>query len=82
MTEFNASRMTIIRDINALSVTHPIYTVQGNGGGVLIDEDYYIGKQYMKKSECELLEKLALSLQGDDAKVMANILKTFTFPKK
>jgi len=32
--EFQVSKNTIYRDIETLSISHPIYTTQGNSGGV------------------------------------------------
>lgn len=43
-TEFNVSKMTVRRDITTLSSSVPIYTTQGNGGGVYIADGYFIGK--------------------------------------
>ena len=41
MAEFGVSRCTVLRDIDALSCSAPIYTVQGNGGGVRVVDGYY-----------------------------------------
>lgn len=47
--EFGVSKRTIRYDIEILSLTYPIYTVQGNGGGIHVDENYRLGKSYLKR---------------------------------
>ncbi len=57
--EFGVSERTILRDIEALSITEPIYTQCGRyGGGVYISEDYVMNRMYMKENEIALLHKL------------------------
>jgi predicted DNA-binding transcriptional regulator YafY len=78
--EFNVSVRTIKYDIEALILTYPVYTTQGNGGGVHVVEGYYIGRKYLKPSQEALLQKLKESLVGIDCKTMEEILKTFALP--
>lgn len=75
--EFGVSKRTIRYDIEILSLTYPIYTVQGNGGGIHVDENYRLGKSYLKKDQQELLERLLPNLNGKDATTMREIIKTF-----
>ena len=75
--EFGVSKRTIRYDIEILSLTYPIYTVQGNGGGIHVDEKYRLGKSYLKDEQKELLERLLPSLDGKDAEVMKSIIRTF-----
>lgn len=75
--EFGVSKRTIRYDIEILSLTYPIYTVQGNGGGIHVDENYRSGKSYLKKDQQELLERLLSNLNGKDATTMREIIKTF-----
>lgn len=75
--EFGVSKRTIRYDIEILSLTYPIYTVQGNGGGIYVDENYRLGKSYLKKDQQELLERLLPNLNGKDATTMREIIKTF-----
>lgn len=75
--EFGVSKRTIRYDIEILSLTYPIYTVQGNGGGIHVDENYRLGKSYLKKDQQELLERLLPNLSGKDATTMKEIIKTF-----
>ena len=73
---------TIERDLLVLSCSYPIYTVQGTGGGIFIDEDYRLGKKYMTDKETALLEKIASRLNGDELETMQAILKKFREPKR
>ena len=75
--EFGVSKRTLRYDIEILSLTYPIYTVQGNGGGIHVDENYRLGKSYLKKDQQELLERLLSNLKGKDATTMREIIKTF-----
>lgn len=75
--EFNVSRRTIRYDIEILSLDYPIYTSKGNGGGVYVDENFRLGKSYLKDEQQELLQRLLPELDGKDAEVMKSIIKTF-----
>lgn len=78
---FSVSRSTIKRDIEILSRSAPIYTVQGNGGGVRVMDGYYCSRRYLKTEQEELLMKLSDGLQPEDQKVMQSILAAFAKPK-
>lgn len=82
--EFGVSVRTIKYDVEALTLSYPIYTTQGNGGGVHVVEGYYIGRKYLKPYQRALLEQLSATLTGEEAKTMQEILKTFALeiPKK
>ena len=77
MHELNVSRRTILRDIEILSCSAPIYTVQGNGGGIRVEDSYYVGRRYLKPEQAALLDKLASTLQGEERAVMDSILTQF-----
>ena len=81
MAEFNVSRCTILRDIEILSCSAPLYTVQGNGGGIRVADGYYVGRRYFKPEQEALLAKLSDGLQPDDAQIMQSILTAFAMPK-
>ena len=80
--EFEVSIRTIKYDIEALSLSYPIYTTQGNGGGVHVVDGFRMGRKYMSEEQVTLLEKLATKLTGADLKTMQEILKTFKEPKR
>lgn len=64
--EFGVSTRTILRDIEVLSISEPIYTQYGRYGGIYIADDYSINKMYMTDRELSLLNKL-LSLSVSKA---------------
>ncbi len=76
-SEFNVTARTIKTDLQVLSCSYPIYTVQGVGGGVFISDGYKLGMKYLSDSQAELLERLSCGLQGSDKQVMESILKVF-----
>lgn len=80
--EFDVSIRTIKYDIEALILTYPVYTTQGNGGGVHVVDGYYIGRKYLKPSQEALLQKVKEFLVGEDCKTMEGILKTFAKPRR
>lgn len=75
--QFGVSEKTIRRDILTLSLEYPIYTAQGNGGGIYVDKNFRLGRVYLKNEQQELLERLLPGLDGKDAELMKAILKTF-----
>lgn len=75
--EFEVTKRTIRTDLQVLSCSYPIYTVQGVGGGVFIEESYRLGMKYLSDCQVELLERLNASLQDADKQVMESILKIF-----
>ena len=80
MSEFGVSRCTVLRDIETLSCSAPIFTVQGNGGGVRVADGYYYGRRYLYADQEEFLRGLMDGLQPDDQKKMQGILDRFGKP--
>ena len=76
--EFRVSRNTIKNDILILSYSYPLYTIQGNGGGVRLVDGYRLGMKYMTSKQTDLLEKLSETLSGEELATMQSILKTFS----
>ena len=59
--QFEASVRTIYRDIDALSAAGiPVYTSQGQGGGIFIDQDYVLNRMMLSSEE---QEKILMALQ-------------------
>ena len=75
--ELNTCIRTIKYDILSLSFSYPIYTVQGKGGGVFIDPNFYLHKQYLKSEEQEYLEKMLLSADKEGQRILTNILNKY-----
>lgn len=80
--EFGVSKRTIRYDIEALSFRYPIYTTQGNGGGIHMIDGATVGGKYLNDGQAELLQRLVETLNADDQATMQSILKTFAVPKK
>lgn len=67
-SEFGVSMRTVQRDIETLSRTEPIYTQCGKyGGGVYVVEGYSMDRMYMDESELDVLKKLYIAADGNDA---------------
>lgn len=80
MFEFQVSRSTILRDLQVLSCSYPIYTTQGNGGGVHVVDGYRLGKKYLTSKQKTVLEKYAAKSSGEDFKILKSILASFSAP--
>ena len=81
-TEFGVNERTIRRDIEYMTLSYPIYTVPGKGGGVYVSDGYRLGKKYLTDKQSELLEELSKGLTGNERAVMQSILKTFKEPRR
>ena len=81
--EFGVSRQTIVKDINELSLSYPIYTVCGkHGGGVYVAEGFYLYRGKLTDKQYDLLERLSKELLGEDAETMKAILSKFPKVKR
>lgn len=80
--EFNVSKRTIQNDIEELTLSAPIYTVSGNGGGIKVVEGWHLSKEYLSEKQEKLLTEMLSSLNDDDAKIIKCILNRFSVPKK
>ena len=75
--EFGVSERTIKRDIDTLSLSYPIETIRGNGGGVKIRNGYTLNQKFLKPAQQELLERLRTTLSGQDLAIMESIFNDF-----
>ena len=80
-THFGVSKNTIITDVTELTCSAPIYTVNGNGGGIRVSDEWYIGRRYLHSDQENLLRKLLPRLKPEDRKTMESILYAFAKPK-
>ena len=87
--EFGVSTRTILRDIEVLSITEPIYTQCGRyGGGVFVTDDYVMNRMYMSDKELTLLHKVAsfaesnsiCELEEDEYRLLKTIISHYTKP--
>ncbi len=76
--EFGVSERTIMRDVQELSLTYPIYTKQGTDGGVYVERGYYINKSYLKENEVKLLNSLKQTLSVEEKVVLEGIIARFS----
>lgn len=73
--EFNVSKMTIRRDITALTCSYPLETVRGRyGGGVRVRADYLPYRKTLNKKQVTLLIRLSAQLDGDDLATISSII--------
>lgn len=79
--EFGVSERTIMRDIEELTLSAPLYTVQGNGGGIRVADGWYISRTYLTDKQEDFLRNLSVGLQPDQLKIMESILSTFAKPQ-
>lgn len=88
--EFGVSKRTILRDINVLSDTEPIYTQCGkHGGGVYIIEDYRMERMYMTEEELAVLHKLSYQMEKqlvcelseEEKRIFHLMISQYTKPK-
>ena len=76
--ELGVSRKTIIRDVLELSISYPVYTVSGrHESGVFVEDDYYLGKQYLSDEQQELLVTMLGNCDENQKKTMLAIIKKF-----
>ena len=75
---FEVSRITIQRDITALSCTYPIKTVRGRrGGGIYLEDWYHPDRKILSSQQVTLLRRLLPTLSGSDQQIMQSILTEF-----
>lgn len=88
--EFGVSERTIQRDIDALSMTVPIYTQCGRyGGGVYIQDTYRMDRMYMTDREINVLKKLEQAAQSylsilttEESLTLSSIISLYEKPKR
>ena len=87
-SEFGVSMRTVQRDIEALSMSEPIYTRFGKyGGGVYVVEGYSMDRMYMKDSELDVLQKLYIAadknetlLTIDEKNLLQSLISQYSKP--
>lgn len=79
--ELQVSKATIKRDIVVLSLSYPIYTTPGIGGGIQVVEGFRLGMKYLTDSQYELLARLFEESEGEEKEILHSIIKTFKKPE-
>ena len=72
--EFGVTQRTIYNDIQILSCSYPIITIQGNGGGIKIMDGYKLGMKYLTDKQLELLTRLSDKLTDEDDRETLKII--------
>lgn len=75
---FEVSSDTIDRDIMYLSSIAPIYTKQGNGGGIYILPEYRSYKNYLTDAEEDFLYNLMQNVSNKEKRILCSIITKFT----
>jgi predicted DNA-binding transcriptional regulator YafY len=78
--KFGVSMRTIQRDIEALSCTYPIYTSQGNGGGIYMQKGYYAFHNFLSDEQVAFLERILPGLQPEQQACIKRVIKSFAKP--
>ena len=76
--EFQVSKNTIVRDIEFISSIAPIYTKQGNGGGIYILPEYRSYKNYLTDAEENFLYSLMPLVSNEEKRILCAIIAKFT----
>lgn len=77
--EFHVSSDTIHRDLAALMDEYPIETVRGRGGGVKVEDGFYLYRtaRSLTRKEYDALKKMSAQMEGEDRDTLAGILSKF-----
>lgn len=68
-------------DVVALSFDYPIYTKQGEGGGVFITKDYKPYGNTLTQTELETLTKLYRRAKGKEKEILYRIIHKYGVDK-
>ena len=75
--EFGVSVRTIQYDIQALSPVYPIYTKQGENGGIFIRDDYKPYVNSLSPIELQVLQELLEMTDGIHKKILIQIIRKY-----
>ena len=79
--EFGVCVRTIDYDVQALSLKYPVYTEQGNGGGIYVSNGFRLMQRYLSIKQTEFLRKISDSLIGEEKQTMQEIIDRFGIGK-
>ena len=75
--EFGVSKRTIEYDVLQLSLAYPVY-----GGGIHVVDGFRLDRPRMNDKQTALLQKVLLTLSGEDKDTMQEIIKIYGGLKK
>ena len=76
--KFDVSRSTIKRDLMVLSLSYPVSTKNGIGGGAYMEDWFDLHKHYLNSEQQDTLKKVIAICSDKDAAVLTSILKSFS----
>ena len=80
--EFGVCRRTIQNDIDSLSISSPIYTVRGHGGGIYVMDGWYYGKNCLTVEQEHCLLSLSQRVTQDEQRIIQSSLQSFSRAKR
>lgn len=75
--ELEVSKSTIYRDIEALSKDYPIYTQQGNKGGVTLNDWHHPHKNLFSHEQQQVLTELLAVANKHQSEVLEGLLAAY-----
>lgn len=72
--EFKISQSTVRDDVDVLSLSYPIISKRGNGGGIKVADWFDPSKQWLSPAQMDLLLRVSKTLTGADAHIMCSII--------
>ena len=81
VNEFKTSRPTIQNDIIELSLSYPVFTKKGTGGGIYIAKGYYRDKRYLTDNQEKALLSAIDKVDKETQVLLESIIKNFSRPK-
>ena len=87
--ELGVSTRTIMRDIDILSTSKPIYSVSGRNGGIFLLDTYDANRVYFKDEEMSIISKIisesekhkSYKLTDMDTQLLKEMLFFYSKPK-
>lgn len=79
--EFGVSKRTIDYDLEILSLDYPIYTKNGNGGGVYIVDGFELERKYLSAMQEKFLSELMCRCSKSEKVILREILREFRYPQ-
>lgn len=76
--EFNVCRATIHRDIEILTCSYPLETIQGGHGGVKVADWFHLDRRSLNANEITFLRRLGESLDDSDLEMLNRIITQFS----
>ena len=76
--EFGVCVNTVVNDLYTISRIVPIYTKQGNGGGIYILPEFRSYKNYFTDAEENFLYEMMLKVSNEEKRILCGIITKFT----